>query len=131
MKNAQTFSTDALVAVTIFILAAVMLYYIAVPGANSGASKKVQDDAIRLPAQLSAQLNLSAIFIRGTKIDNDRLSAALNLSYESLKDLFGIDSDFCIYLEDDKGNIVPMQGKVGVGSPLVNFSGKACNATIS
>ena len=80
---------------------------------------------------LTSQQNISGVFITGTKIDDQKLGEALNLSYENMKQLLGIQSDFCIYFEDEKGNVVPIRNKMGIGSPLVNFSGKSCNDTVS
>ena len=131
MKKGQTWSTDAVVAVVIFILAAMVMFYLIGPAAKDRSSDKLQADAKQLPGVLSANQNLTIIFVQGTKVDELKLAQILTLSYENLKSLLGIQSDFCIYFEDDKGNIVPAGNKMGIGSPLVNFSGKACNETVS
>ena len=131
MKTAQTFSTDAIIAIVMFVIAVIMLYYFSGSGAKNKQSEKLQSDAEKLPAILNSQQNLTSIFIQGTKIDDQKLREAVNLSYDSLRSLLGIQSDFCIYLEDENGNVVPMEGKLGVGSPLANFSGKSCNDTIA
>ena len=131
MKKGQTFSTDAVIAVVIFILSAMVLFYLMGPAANNRRYENLQSEAQKLPGILSANQNLTIIFVQGTKVDEAKLGQALKLSYDNLKSLLGMESDFCIYFEDDKGNIVPAQNKIGLGSPLVNFSGKACNETIS
>ena len=131
MKKGQTWSTDAVVAVVIFILGAILLFYLMGPAAKNRNSEKLQDEAKKLPGILSASQNLTIIFVQGTRVDENKLSQILMLSYENLKALLGIQSDFCIYFEDEKGNIVPAGNRIGIGSPLVNFSGKACNETIS
>lgn len=123
MKRGQTFSTDALVAVVIFILAGMLLFYLIGPAAKNKISDKLQLEAQKLPGILSAN--------QGKKVDETKLAEILLLSYENVKTLVGMDSDFCIYFEDDHGNIVPAGNKIGIGSPLANFSGKACNATVS
>ncbi|MBI2176423.1 hypothetical protein HYU40_03705 [Candidatus Woesearchaeota archaeon] len=130
MKKGQTFSTDAIVAVVMFVIAVIMLYYLSGPATTNKQSEKLQSEAEKLPATLSSQQNLSSIFIQGSRIDEQKLSEAINLNYDNLKSLLGVGSDFCIYLEDENGNIVPMEGKVGIGSPLANFSGKGCNETL-
>ena len=84
-----------------------------------------------LPAALSSQQNITSVFIQGSKVDSQKLRAALNMSYENLRSLLGVRSDFCIYIEDENGYLVPMENKIGLGSPLANLSGKACNDTIS
>lgn len=131
MKKGQTFSTDAVIAVVIFILAAMVLFYLTGPAAKNRRSEKLEADAQKLPGILSAGQNMTIFFVHGTKVDEKKLGETAKLSYDNLKTLIGVESDFCIYFEDDKGNIVPTGNKVGIGSPLVNLSGKACNETIS
>ncbi len=131
MKKGQTWSTDALVAVVLFIMAAIMLYYLSGTGSGSKVSDSLQRDSETLPRTLGSEQNSSAAFVKGTKIDTERLAAITNMSYESIKDQLGLDSDFCIYLEDEKGNLIPLDGKMGVGSPYANLSGKGCNESIS
>ena len=108
-----------------------MLYYLSGPAASNKQNEKLRSESERLPAALTSQQNMSGVFIKGTKIDDQKLGEALNLSYENLKQLLGIQSDFCIYFEDEKGNVVPIRNKIGIGSPLVNFSGRSCNETVS
>ncbi|MBI3036448.1 hypothetical protein HYY73_01650 [Candidatus Woesearchaeota archaeon] len=131
MKRAQTFSTDAIIGVVLFIVAAVLLFYLSGPAASNKQNEKLRAESERLPAVLTSQQNITGVFIKSTKVDDQKLEEALNLSYESLKALLGMQSDFCIYFEDEKGNIVPIRNKIGIGSPLVNFSGKGCNETVS
>lgn len=130
MKKGQTFSTDAIVAVAMFFIAVIMLYYLSGPAATNKRSEKLQSEAENLPATLSSQQNLTSVFIQGSKIDEQKLSEAINLSYANLKDLLGVEADFCIYVEDENGNVVPMEGKMGIGSSLTNLSGKGCNETL-
>lgn len=130
MKKGQTFSTDAIVAVVMFVIAVIMLYYLSGPATTNKQSEKLQSEAEKLPATLSSQQNLTSVFIQGSKIDEQKLRESINLSYDNLKSLLGVESDFCIYLEDENGNLVPMEEKAGIGSPLVNFSGKGCNETL-
>ena len=131
MKKGQTWSIDAVVAVVIFILAAMLMYYLLGPASNDRRAARLESEAGTLPGILSASGNLSVIFVQGTKVDENRLGEMIKLTYSNLKSLLGVESDFCVYFEDEKGNIVPAGGRVGVGSPLVNISGKACNDTIS
>lgn len=133
MKRAQTWSTDAIIGLVLFIVAVVLLYYLSGPTAKNKQNEKLHLESERLPAMLTSQQNITGIFTRGTKVDEQKLVEALGLSYDNLKQLLGIESDFCIYFEDEKGNIVPIRNRMGIGSPLVNFSviGKSCNETLS
>ncbi len=131
MKRAQTWSTDALVGMTLFFITALLLYYLMGPVKKGEQDEGLQAESKKLPEILSSEQNMTQVFIKGSKVDESRLLDASMLGYENLKSLFGISSDFCIYFEDEKGNIVPIGGnRMGIGSPLANISGKNCNATI-
>lgn len=130
-KKAQTWSTDALVGMTLFIIAALLLYYLMGPVKRGAQEDSLARDSKLLPGLLSSEQNTTQVFITGSKVDEGRLTQASNIRYEDLKDLFGVSSDFCIYFEDDEGNIVPVgNDKVGLGSPAANISGKTCNASL-
>lgn len=131
MKKAQTWSTDAIVGVVLFFIAAVLLFYLTGPISENRQAAKLQAEADKLPSTLGAGKNLTGTFIDGAKVDAGKLASALNVSYENLKSLLGLQSEFCIYFEDEKGNIVPLEGnRAGIGSPLVNLSGTGCNESI-
>lgn len=131
LKKAQTWSTDAVVGVVLFFVAAILLFYLTGPISENRQTAKLQTEADKLPSILGAGQNQTGTFIDGAKVDAEKLASASNISYEDLKSLFGIEAEFCIYFEDEKGNIVPVQGdRVGVGSPLVNLSGTGCNESI-
>ncbi len=129
MKRGQNFSIDAIIAVALFLVAAILLFYTAGPVATDKQSSELKKESKSIASTLSSEQNLTVVFIKGAKIDGERFAAAANLSYETLKSLLGVNSEFCIYLEDEKGNVVPMEGRVGIGSPLANISGRGCNAT--
>ena len=130
MKKAQTWSTDAVVGVVLFFLAVILLFYLSGPIAENRQTIKLQADADKLPSIVGTG-NLTGTFIDGANVNTGKLAAVSNISYENLKSLLGIESEFCIYFEDEKGNIVPVQGdRMGIGSSLVNLSGTGCNESI-
>ncbi len=128
MKKAQTWSTDALVAVFIFLFIAIAIMFIA---GNLVESKKFE--------QLSAEGELISEgitspkvpevpgFIEGTKLNKEKLEEFTNTSYNDLKSLLGLSSDFCIHIEDDEGYLINVTENItGVGSPKAKVSGVRC-----
>jgi hypothetical protein len=129
-RKAQTWSTDALVGVALFIIAAILVYYLLGPVKDREQQKNIEDDSKKIPNSLGSDQNFTSTFIYNSKVDEAKLIGVSNLSYESLKNNLGVSSDFCIYFEDENGNLVPIGDKQGLGSPVANISGKSCNATI-
>ena len=138
-KRGQTWSLDALIGVGLFVIAAILLFYYL---GNLETGKKplevVEKDATKLADLLSSsKYNTTIAFLIGTTVDSSKLfniSAFSDVSYDALKNQFGLQSDFCVYFEDKDGNVIPIQGnppKYGFGSPKANISGKACNDTVT
>ena len=51
-----------------------------------------------------------------------------NLSYHELKSRLRMEGDFCIYFEDEKGNIVLINNSYkGIGASNINISGTPCS----
>lgn len=131
-EKAQTVSFDALIGIGLFIVAAMLLFYIT--GRESGVKKSesLEKESEKLAEVIGSPQNVTGTLLSGSKVEQGKLQEVSNLSYELLKTHLGVKSDFCIYFEDEKGNIVPVTGdKLGLGSPLVNLSGQACNSTLS
>ncbi len=130
MKKGQTVSLDTMLAVLLFVVAVIMLFYLSGPASKNRQSERLESESRTMPATLSSQQNDSGSFVEGTKVNDEKIEQVSNLSYEVLKAQLGLESDFCIYFEDEQGNLVPIKNKVGIGSPLVNISGKSCNESL-
>ncbi|HIG98567.1 TPA: hypothetical protein HA231_04050 [Candidatus Woesearchaeota archaeon] len=128
-RKAQTISTDAVVGVMLFVTAAILLFYLAGPVAKNRQADHLRQEAERLPSLLSSEQNLTTVLISGSQANPGNVESLLE-DYENLKEILGIDAEFCVYFEDENGNIVPLQGRVGMGSSLVNISGMTCNASV-
>ena len=125
--RAQTVSTDALIAVALFMIIA--LFFFSVSGVHFGSKKieNLQDDVTDIVSAVSSNRNTTFSFVKGTKIDESVLQAISNISYDDLKDTFGVTSDFCIHFEDDEGNVINISvNKTGLGSGFVTVGGSAC-----
>ena len=127
-RKAQTWTTDALIAVGIFVV--VLIVFFSFTGRTS-QTKKVEDlgrVGEQIPLQLSSRQNISNLtFIEGTKINSGRLATFSNKSYEEIKRELGVSAEFCIHLEDGEGNIVFVNSSMaGIGSGRASISGYTC-----
>ena len=116
MKKSQAWSMDIMLAIVIFI-GTILIFY-SVLTRNTGSSEdELKEDAIRLEETLNITQNISQI------------EELLNEKYPELKKELRIDSDFCIFLEDEEGNIIYLrQGTAGVGSDKISISGEPCES---
>lgn len=129
IKKAQTWSADAIIGVVLFVVSVIMLYYMAGPGSGGNQAQRLVEESEGLPSIIASEQSTS--FLKGSEVSNEKVQEVANLSYEILKEFLGIESDFCIYFEDEKGNIVPVSNKLGIGSSLVEINGKSCSDAIS
>ncbi|MBI2657334.1 hypothetical protein HYX08_01420 [Candidatus Woesearchaeota archaeon] len=54
-------------------------------------------------------------------IEESRLSQIRDMGYDDLKNSLGAENDFCIYIEDENGNII-----LAKGSSKLGMDGMAC-----
>ena len=125
-RNSQAWSVDVILAVVIFT-GSFFLYYII---ANSGPGSEVaglKADANSIIKQVSSEGN-SLNIVNKQEINLTKIGELKNLNYDELKSQLRVEGDFCIYIEDEKGNLVMINESYrGVGSQNINISGVPCS----
>ncbi len=123
-KKAQTWSMDALIAVSIFTVAFIFLFSFLSVKSQSERIEQLKQEGEAIPETLSTQNNVT--FIEGQKINKEKLESFANMTYGQIKDALGITYDFCIHFEDEEGNIIKISDKTGIGSPKAAVGGEKC-----
>jgi hypothetical protein len=78
---------------------------------------------------LSSNSDLS--ILKNGQVDENKLTKLSFRDYEELKELFDVDADFCVYLEDENGNLILIDGGFnGIGSNNIYVSGEECGSKI-
>jgi len=124
--KAQSWSVDITLGVIVFITAFFIFYSLLNANPSSKTSNLKEDASLVIKQIASDEAPLR--IIDGNEINVSRLNELKNLSYEELKRRLRIEGDFCIYLENDKGDLVLINSSYkGVGSPDINLSGTPCS----
>lgn len=124
--RAQSFSIDVAIGVAIFIAALFIFYSVLGTNKNTKASD-LREQASVIIKQTTAEGSAVAI-IDNQELNVSKFSQLKNLSYDELKRTLRIEGDFCIYLEDDQGNLLLVNNSYrGIGSPNINLSGAPCS----
>jgi len=94
-----------------------------------------QDQTIKKEQEITETFldgNFQSLIING-EIDEKRLMELKDQSFEEMKDMLGVKRNFCIYFEDEDGNLVtinnpddPQVPIHGIGSSDITIGGKAC-----
>ncbi len=107
-------------------------------GSKSGSQQLSDDINIilsKIAADSESQAALRQIsFVDEGYIDETALRYLSSLSYEEIKSEFGIKSDFCIFFEDEQGNLIDVSDVTGInpttsfglGSPSIQINGDNC-----
>ncbi len=122
---------DAVIATAVFIIALIFFLAVTFDETEQRRIDNLNQDLRVLVESIDTSRNVTGDrLVTGARLNKETLDFISTLSYEQLKNLFGITSDFCIHLEDENGNLVNISGrKTGLGSGLVRVGGVACNAT--
>lgn len=127
-RNSQAFSMDIMLAVIIF-LGTVFFFYAILNTSQGSKADELQDEASKvLTGILSESSDIS--IIDGNTINATKLEELLG-NYSDIKAKLKIKNDFCIYFEDEDGNIIYVnlsQSKnyTGIGSGTINVSSIPC-----
>ncbi len=109
-SKAQSWSIDVALGALVFIVAFFIVHALSGSNPNEKASSLKQDGSVVIK-QVSSQQELNDL--KGS-------------SYDELKRKFKVEGDFCIYLEDDKGNLIPIGEQRGIGSSDITLAGLPC-----
>ena len=123
--KAQSWSLDIALGVIIFVAAFFVFY--ALLNANPNTKlKALKEEAVVVIKQVGSEDSTLSVVTKN-EIDVNKLNELKNLRYDDLKRKLNVEGDFCIYIEDDKGNIVPIESNVyGIGSSKIDVGGKQC-----
>jgi hypothetical protein len=131
MERAQIWSIDVLLATVIFI-SIMIIFYVTIHTGSKPTIEDLQAEAAYLKTEFEQNRDYS--FITEDQINSTKFEQfvdATTLKYEDVKDDLGIKGDFCIYLEDENGNLVIIRNSTGanltgVGNENINISGTLC-----
>ena len=131
-KKAQSWSIDITLGVFVFIAAIFIVY--ALLNANQGSkASALKEEASTVIGQVASE-DASISIVNNNEIDSAKLKGLKSLqtdSPEELKRKLKVEGDFCIYMEDENGNIVLIQdesgGYKGIGSSGIDLGGAPCS----
>lgn len=124
--KAQSWSIDIVLGVIIF-MAAFFIFYALLNADQSGKAGILKEEASSAIKQVASE-EAPIRIIDNNEINISRVHELKNLSYEELKRRLRIESDFCIYFEDEQGRLIVINNSYkGIGSPAINLSGTPCS----
>jgi hypothetical protein len=129
MDRAQVWSIDVLLALVIFI-AIILIFYTTINAKQNPKLKELQLEAGGLKSELEKHPDLNFInseIINSTKMQN--FTEKVEENYSAVKEQLGVRGDFCIFFEDEEGNLIPVAGKNGVQKNGIGKNSSEINIT--
>lgn len=116
-KVGQSWSIDLIIGVIIFMLI-VAIFYAFITARAKPEFEELQEDARSVVAKVETSPDDTFGLIKNGEIDQVRLQELCDMPYEQVKIELGIESDVCIFLEDQNGNVIPCGtgNKTGIGN---------------
>ena len=124
MRNSQAWSLDVMLAVVIF-LGTIFFFYAILNTAQGDKSDELRAEASKVLERVLSESSDASI-AEGNKINSTKLQDLLG-NYSGIKGKLRVKNDFCIYFEDEDGNIMYINASyTGFGSTIINVSGSPC-----
>nr|MCK4929471.1 hypothetical protein [Nanoarchaeota archaeon] len=132
MGRGQVWSVDVLLAVIIFV-SVILIFYVTMTSEQKPGLKDLEIEAKDLKIELEKNYELG--FIEAEEVNETKFGEFINLTkenYSEVKKKLGVKGDFCIFYEDNEGNIILIGNKTGIGnSSVIYIAGIPCGSEIS
>ena len=127
-RKSQSWSLDVILGVVVFFVA-LFIFYGVINASAPSKKDRLREDASLLSKLLTTDGSDVGIIVKN-ELNESKFISLKNVSYAELKSRVKIESDFCVYLEDDEGKVVPVNFTYrGLGSGTINVTGIPCNTT--
>jgi Na+/phosphate symporter len=71
--------------------------------------------------------SVEVALLNANELIEERIENLDSMDYEEVKNILGVDSDFCIFIEDTNGDIVEIDDTgSGIGSDKISINGNPC-----
>lgn len=117
---------DIMIAVGVFIVT-IFLFYAIFNSNQEIVAEELEKDAIKVLKNIDSE-NPDVGIVEGIEADEVKLQELLGESYSVIKAKIRAEKDFCIFLEDENGDIIYLSpGQPGIGSSKIRISDIPCD----
>ena len=131
IKNLKTqvWSLDIMLAVIVFI-GTIFFFYTVLISSQDTKVFELKNEASKVINDLLSEDSDLGI-VDGNKINTTKLSELLDQDYATIKNKLRIKNEFCIFFEDEDGNILYInisetKNYTGIGSEIISVSNIPC-----
>ena len=126
-SKAQSWSIDITLGIIIFV-AAFLIFYTLLNANPNTKVRTLKDEASTIIKQIASEEASIKIVDNNNEINLSRAGKLKNLNYDELKRRLRVEDDFCIFFEDQQGDIILINNSYrGIGAPTINVGGVPCS----
>jgi len=104
IRKGQTWSFDILLAVFVFLIIIIIVVSIIGGLTESSEKSRLAEQSEYITNALASEKDFA--FIKDNKIDPEKLKDMASKDMDTLRQLLNVRDDFCLYFEDQEGNLV-------------------------
>lgn len=117
---------DVMLAIVVFI-GTIFVFYAIFSANQKGASEELEKSAAKVLKSVSSE-DPDVGIMDGIEVDEAKLVQLLGKDYDAIKEQIRAGKDFCIFLEDENGDIIYVSpGQPGIGSSKIRISDVPCD----
>jgi hypothetical protein len=117
VKRGQTWSFDLIMAVLLFVVVMGLFYgFLAKDSSNQKNDLQYTNDILVYQLNCDNQESSNYCVLENGELIDEKINELYDEDYQTLKLSLGINEDFCIYLRDTNGNLIPFNSKTSIGS---------------
>ncbi|MEK6983369.1 MAG: hypothetical protein AABX33_02250 [Nanoarchaeota archaeon] len=125
-SKSQSWSMDVTLGVILFI-AAFFIFYAMLNSNSNTKSSDLQEYASAVEKEFASDESFLRV-VDNKEVNTSRVVGLKNLTYEELRRRLRIESDFCIYFEDENGQIVLINDSfTAIGTENIMIGGAPCS----
>jgi hypothetical protein len=139
--NAQVFSLDTIICVVIFLIVFTIFFAVITKNTQKDTKESLNEEAELLASKLMTEEpnpEKKITIVNNGVLSEEDLNALAEKdteNYQKLKEQLGLSGDFCIFFEDDTGNVTyiseftgnpDFNDRYGIGNSNITVSGLPC-----
>ncbi len=126
VRRAQVMSTDAIIATVIFLIVVILTVILVSDLFEAPIDLELRTESQKITQEVASGISQGA-FLIGAEMQPEQIEQLLATPYYDLKRIYGTQYDFCIYFEDQEGNLIMInETSAGLGDPSVMIGGQPC-----
>lgn len=126
-KDLFTFNNAVLLALILVLIVLFKTIIGPIPDFKAAEKADLEQEAKTLLDTVAAE-GTGMSLVSSNELLEEKIDSFSNTVYEEFKYTLGLKSEFCVYFEDENGNVLNIDGvEVGIGSGKIQINGKPCN----